>query len=73
MQRDKILNYLIYVIAVVPLILALYLEIRYNLTLKTLNTTKAGAIVVLLISISVMYMFVRATYDAYKYRNKFLQ
>ena len=70
MQKKEIIDY---IIAVLPLVFALYLEISHNLTLKTLNTTKVGAIVVLLISISVMCMFIKATYDAYKHKDLFLQ
>jgi len=70
MQRDKSLSYLLTAIAAVPLALALYLTIHYNLTLETLNTSE-GEAVMALITINVMFIFVLATFEAYKNPNKF--
>jgi len=70
MQRDKLLSYLLTAIAAAPLVLALYLTIHYNLTLETLNT-QGGEVVMALITINVMFVFVLATYEAYKNPNKF--
>jgi len=70
MQRDKLLNYLLYGIVAAPLVAALGIAISYQLTLKTLNNI-AGIAVVLILFAEVIFVFVLVVLADLKGKNNY--
>ena len=75
-MRDKLYKNVIdgieYMIAVMPIVLALILTIHYNITFKS-PLNKASLLVMALLGIQWLIMFILAIHDANKRPDKFIE
>ena len=75
-MRDKLYKYVIdgieYMIAVMPIVLALILTIHYNITFKS-PLNKASLLVMALLGIQWLIMLILAIHDANKRLDKFIE
>jgi len=69
-MRNKLLSYLLNIIAIMPITIALLLTINYHLSFES-PISLESMLVIVLITIQVLLMFILITYEAYKKPNKF--
>ena len=71
-MRDKLLSYLLNIIAIMPSVIALLLTIHYHITLES-PLTQESILVMALLSFQWLIMFILAIHDANKRPDKFIE